>query len=144
MLRCVTPRQQTILDIASQLADDFSTRAGDHDRDGSFPFENYDRMREAGYLGLSVPEELGGMGASLLEMCMAQERLAMGCLLAASRPRCPSGRRRWEVRDVHRRTLPRPRHRVRRLRLLQAAREPPGCPSSPGRCHRFRRWSGRN
>lgn len=83
MLRCVTPRQQTILDIASQLADDFSTRAGDHDRDGSFPFENYDRMREAGYLGLSVPEELGGMGASLLEMCMAQERLAMGCASTA-------------------------------------------------------------
>jgi alkylation response protein AidB-like acyl-CoA dehydrogenase len=40
-------------------------------------------MREAGYLGLSVPEELGGMGASLLEMCMAQERLAMGCASTA-------------------------------------------------------------
>jgi alkylation response protein AidB-like acyl-CoA dehydrogenase len=83
VLRCTTPRQQAILDVAGELADDFATRAGDHDRDGSFPFENYDKMREAGYLGLSVPEELGGMGASLLEMCMAQERLAMGCASTA-------------------------------------------------------------
>src|SRR2546427_12899739 len=79
MLRCLTPRQQEILDLAGRLADDFAERAGEHDADGSFPFENYDKMREVGYLGLSVPEELGGMGASLLEMCMAQERLAMGC-----------------------------------------------------------------
>src|SRR5262249_53454506 len=42
-----------------------------------------DKMREAGYLGLSVPAELGGMGASLLEMCMAQERLAGGCAATA-------------------------------------------------------------
>jgi alkylation response protein AidB-like acyl-CoA dehydrogenase len=75
----LTPRQEAIREVAGQLADDFATRAADHDRDGSFPFENYDKMREAGYLGLSVPEELGGMGASLLEMCIAQERLAMGC-----------------------------------------------------------------
>ncbi len=79
MRRCLTPRQEEILEVAGRLADDFAERAGDHVREGSFPFENYDRMREAGYLGLSVPTELGGMGASLLEMCMAQERLAMGC-----------------------------------------------------------------
>jgi len=79
MQRCLTGRQQEILDVAGRLADDFALRAGDHDRDGSFPFENYELMRQAGYLGLSVPEALGGMGASLLEMCMAQERLAMGC-----------------------------------------------------------------
>jgi alkylation response protein AidB-like acyl-CoA dehydrogenase len=79
VLRCLTPRQQSIVNVAAGLADDFAERAGDHDRDGSFPFENYEKMREAGYLGLSVPEELGGMGASLLEMCLAQERLAGGC-----------------------------------------------------------------
>jgi alkylation response protein AidB-like acyl-CoA dehydrogenase len=67
------------LDLAGRLADDFAGRADEHDREASFPFENYERMRESGYLGLSVPEELGGMGASLIEMCMAQERLAMGC-----------------------------------------------------------------
>lgn len=36
-------------------------------------------MRDAGYLGLTVPEEFGGYGASLHELILAQERLAMGC-----------------------------------------------------------------
>jgi alkylation response protein AidB-like acyl-CoA dehydrogenase len=67
------------VELAGRLADDFAQRAEEHDRAASFPFENYEKMREAGYLGLSVPEELGGMGASLIEMCIAQERLAMGC-----------------------------------------------------------------
>jgi alkylation response protein AidB-like acyl-CoA dehydrogenase len=67
------------LELAGRLADDFAERAAEHDREGSFPFENYEKMKEAGYLGLSVPKELGGMGASLIEMCVAQERLAMGC-----------------------------------------------------------------
>jgi alkylation response protein AidB-like acyl-CoA dehydrogenase len=79
MDRCLTPHQQEILTLAGELADEFATRAGEHDRDASFPFENYDRMGETGYLGLSIPKELGGMGASLLDMCIAQERLAMGC-----------------------------------------------------------------
>jgi alkylation response protein AidB-like acyl-CoA dehydrogenase len=35
-------------------------------------------MRRAGYLGLTVPKELGGGGASLRELVLAQERLAMG------------------------------------------------------------------
>src|SRR5713226_2818522 len=78
MERCVTDRQRETLALAGQLADDFATRAAQHDREGTFPFENYEAMRKAGYLGLSIPLQLGGMGASLLEMCMAQERLAMG------------------------------------------------------------------
>ena len=78
MERCVTDRQRETLALAGQLADDFATRAAQHDREGTFPFENYEAMRKAGYLGLSIPVQLGGMGASLLEMCMAQERLAMG------------------------------------------------------------------
>src|SRR5260370_12060866 len=83
MEQCYTPRQQQFLDLARTLAAEFATRAAEHDRDGSFPFENYERMKQTGYLGLSVPVELGGMGASLLEMCLAQERLAQGCASTA-------------------------------------------------------------
>ena len=77
MEQCYTPRQRQFIDLAATLADEFATRAAEHDRDGTFPFENYERMKQTGYLGLSVPVELGGMGASLLEMCLAQERLAI-------------------------------------------------------------------
>ena len=71
-------RQRELVELAGSLADRFAERASEHDRDASFPFENYEEMREAGYLGLTVPEELGGRGASLYELVLAQERLAMG------------------------------------------------------------------
>src|SRR5687768_5437385 len=78
MEQCLTPRQREIVELAGRLADEFAERAAEHDRDGSFPFENYERMREEGYLGLTVPEELGGMGAGLYDLIVAQERLAAG------------------------------------------------------------------
>src|SRR5918996_1647364 len=78
MEQCLTPRQREIVALAGRLADEFAERTAEHDRDASFPFENYERMREEGYLGLTVPEELGGMGAGLYELILAQERLAAG------------------------------------------------------------------
>ena len=79
MQRILGSRERTLVELAGRLADSFAERAADHDRDATFPFENYDEMRREGYLGLTVPEELGGMGASLRELILAQERLAMGC-----------------------------------------------------------------
>jgi alkylation response protein AidB-like acyl-CoA dehydrogenase len=78
MRRPLPPRQQEIVDLAAGLADTFAQRATEHDRDSSFPFDNYGDLRSSGYLALTVPEELGGRGASLYEMFLAQERLAMG------------------------------------------------------------------
>jgi alkylation response protein AidB-like acyl-CoA dehydrogenase len=72
-----------VLELADRLAASFADRAQTHDRDASFPYENYEEMREAGFLGLTVPEELGGMGAGLYDMCMALERLAGGCASTA-------------------------------------------------------------
>jgi alkylation response protein AidB-like acyl-CoA dehydrogenase len=78
MRQILTPRERELVELAGRLADDFAERAPEHDREATFPFENYEQMREAGYLGLTVPEELGGRGASLHELILAQERLAMG------------------------------------------------------------------
>src|SRR5262245_52032606 len=41
----------------------FAARAADFDRDARFPTENYDDLRDAGLLGISVPKEHGGLGA---------------------------------------------------------------------------------
>jgi alkylation response protein AidB-like acyl-CoA dehydrogenase len=73
-----TEREQRFIDLAAQLADDFAKRAAQHDEDESFPFENYEQMRDCGYTNLIIPEEFGGLGASLLERIKAQERLAQG------------------------------------------------------------------
>jgi alkylation response protein AidB-like acyl-CoA dehydrogenase len=78
MRQILTPRERELVELAGGLADRFAERAAEHDREATFPFENYEEMREAGYLGLTVPEELAGRGASLHELILAQERLAMG------------------------------------------------------------------
>src|SRR5271154_2124012 len=74
-----TEREQRFIDLAAELADDFAARAAQHDEEASFPYENYARLKESGYSVLTIPEELGGLGASLLERVKAQERLAQGC-----------------------------------------------------------------
>lgn len=71
-------KEQARVEIAEELAARFSERAGQHDREGSFPFENFADMKEAGYLKLTVPTEFGGDGISLYELVMLQERLAYG------------------------------------------------------------------
>jgi alkylation response protein AidB-like acyl-CoA dehydrogenase len=52
---------------ASLLAKAFAARAPLHDRDGSFPFQNFDDLSEAGLLALTVPAALGGGGAGATE-----------------------------------------------------------------------------
>lgn len=74
-----TEREQRFVDLAATLADDFAQRTAQHDEEASFPYENYARMRESGYTIMTIPEELGGAGAGILERVKAQERLAQGC-----------------------------------------------------------------
>lgn len=74
-----TEREQRFTDLAATLADDFAQRAAHHDEEESFPYENYARLKESGYTIMTIPEELGGAGASILERIKAQERLAQGC-----------------------------------------------------------------
>jgi len=63
---------------AEELAARFAQRADAHDRDASFPFENFAELREAGYLKLTVPRQYGGDEISLYELVLLQERLAYG------------------------------------------------------------------
>lgn len=74
-----TEREQRFIDLAAGLADDFAQRAAQHDEEASFPYENYERLKESRYTTLIIPEQLGGLGATLLERIKAQERLAQGC-----------------------------------------------------------------
>jgi alkylation response protein AidB-like acyl-CoA dehydrogenase len=74
-----TEREQRFIDLAATLADEFAPRAAQYDENEAFPYENYTRLKETGYTVLTIPEELGGLGASLLERIKAQERLAQGC-----------------------------------------------------------------
>ena len=61
-----------------ELAADFATRAAAHDREASHPVENYERLREEGFLALTVGKKWGGLGKSLLDHTLAYEVLAQG------------------------------------------------------------------
>ncbi|WP_046215313.1 acyl-CoA dehydrogenase family protein [Paenibacillus wulumuqiensis] len=63
---------------ADRLAVKFAERAAKHDEEGSFPFENFQELKEAGYAKLTVAREYGGEGLGLYEWLLVQERIARG------------------------------------------------------------------
>src|SRR6202040_34922 len=72
-------RQQELMALARRLARErFAPRADRHDRDASFPFDDYADLRTEGLLGLCVPERYGGLGADYETYCLAAEQLAQG------------------------------------------------------------------
>lgn len=78
MRQLLTDRQKRFVGIAGELAPRFRERAAANDTDNVFPFDNYTDLRESGLLNLSVPEELGGMGATQAEAIPVIEQLAAG------------------------------------------------------------------
>jgi alkylation response protein AidB-like acyl-CoA dehydrogenase len=75
----LTDRQRDFVRRAAGHADDFATRAAEHDREASYPFENIQKLHESGYMRMCLPAQFNGEDATLLDLCLAQERLAQGC-----------------------------------------------------------------
>jgi len=73
-----TERQVHFIALTRALAAKFSDRAAEHDRAGTFPYENYADIRAAGLPALIIPKIYGGWGANLLETLLAMETLAVG------------------------------------------------------------------
>lgn len=74
-----TARQVDLMHRARTLAQEkFAPRAAQCDRDAVFPFEDYADLREAGLLGLCVPEQYGGLGADFETYCLVSEQIAQG------------------------------------------------------------------
>ena len=44
--------------------------------DGTFPWENMKKLAEIGVLGMSVPEEYGGLGLAILDTALILEEIA--------------------------------------------------------------------
>jgi alkylation response protein AidB-like acyl-CoA dehydrogenase len=74
----LSPRDRAVAERAAALAAELAASAAEHDRSGAFPHAHYRRLHEAGYIRLVLPRDHGGEGATLLQMVLAQERLAQG------------------------------------------------------------------
>ncbi|MFZ4660671.1 MAG: acyl-CoA dehydrogenase family protein [Caldilineaceae bacterium] len=70
--------------MLQELARDFTRKeiipkAEHYDRSGEWPWKIFNKAREVGLVNLNIPEEYGGMGASVLEECIVGEEMAYGC-----------------------------------------------------------------
>ena len=65
---------------ALRLADVFAGRAAAHDRDASFPFENFADLSREGLLALTVPAALGGSGAGARDATRVLGIIGIGCV----------------------------------------------------------------
>lgn len=64
--------------LLAGLTRQFAAGAARHDREASFPHENFERLHELGLLGLTVPRALGGLGANLQQTAKVVAAVARG------------------------------------------------------------------
>lgn len=74
---------QSLLASAKELASEFADRAAEWDRTRSYCWPNVHDMADAGLMGMTIPKNLGGQGASYLDTIMVVEEIARTCTLSA-------------------------------------------------------------
>lgn len=72
-----------LVDIAKELASGFEMRAAKWDRSRAYCWENVRELADAGIMGMTIPREYGGHGASFLDAVMVVEEIAKACTLTA-------------------------------------------------------------
>jgi alkylation response protein AidB-like acyl-CoA dehydrogenase len=111
MSTTTSDRGGQIFAVADRLARTFAERAAEHDREATFPHDNYTDLAAAGILRMSVPEELGGFGGRLPEVVGVLERIASG-----------NGSRRCRPPSTSRRSAGRPHRCCRSVAAVPRAR----------------------
>ena len=78
-LQATSAAGKRFVELAESHVETFRERAARHDRDGSFPAENFDDLRKSGAVGAFAPEDLGGLGlGSVHDWATGIERFARG------------------------------------------------------------------
>jgi alkylation response protein AidB-like acyl-CoA dehydrogenase len=62
--------------LTDDMLERFGSRAAVYDRENRFFTEDFEELRDAGYLKMPIPRELGGLGMTLAEVAQEQRRLA--------------------------------------------------------------------
>jgi alkylation response protein AidB-like acyl-CoA dehydrogenase len=76
----LTPLQRELVGRAAALGRErFAPRAAKWDREASFPFDNYDDLRDAGLLAICVPKDHGGLGADFATYVMVAAEIGRHC-----------------------------------------------------------------
>ncbi|MEO0328451.1 MAG: 3-sulfinopropanoyl-CoA desulfinase [Pseudomonadota bacterium] len=70
-------------ELAKELAPVFSERAAEWDRTRSYCWDNIPLLTDAGLMGMTIPREFGGLGASFHDCVLVIEEIAKVCTLTA-------------------------------------------------------------
>jgi alkylation response protein AidB-like acyl-CoA dehydrogenase len=70
----VTPKESRVL--SEETLTRCLERAPIYDRENRFFSEDFEELKDAGYLKMPIPRELGGLDMTLAEVCQEQRRLA--------------------------------------------------------------------
>jgi len=62
--------------LTDEMLARFQRRAPEYDRENRFCTDDFEELRDAGYLTMAVPAEMGGRGYTLAQVCREQRRLA--------------------------------------------------------------------
>ncbi len=75
-LEAVTEAGRRFVKLTEDLAEEFRAGAAAHDREGTFPHENFSALRQSGALAACIPEQFGGLGMeSLHDLAVGINRL---------------------------------------------------------------------
>jgi alkylation response protein AidB-like acyl-CoA dehydrogenase len=73
----LSDEHRELKDRAAEFADrEVASHAADLDREDRVPFETLEKMSDAGFMGLCVPEEYSGAGSDFLSYCLLLEELS--------------------------------------------------------------------
>ena len=79
----LTDEQRQIVGTVREVVQDKIKPRAMRWMDGTFPHENFRDLAEIGILGMSVPEEYGGMGLPVFETALVLEEIAKACYVTA-------------------------------------------------------------
>ena len=78
-LKALTEDGKKMVALAEQHSADFAVKALEHDRNGTFPIENFNAMKKSGFAAAGVPKKFGGLGVTSIHDCIvALSRLGRG------------------------------------------------------------------
>ena len=76
----LTAAQQALKERARELAREvIEPRAADIDRTEQYPWDNVEALRDAGFMGMTIPRAWGGQGRSFLDVTLVIEEMAQVC-----------------------------------------------------------------
>ena len=80
----LTDDQLKIRDTAKHLAvTHFKARAAEIDRSEEYPWDNVEILTQAGFMGMAIPKQHGGLGLSYMDVVLVVEEIAKACGVTA-------------------------------------------------------------